>query len=71
MLSKLTFIVFKSIKAYGISSIFYDPIVNMINSLQVDMITLFSALAIESIFLLLKYSKVNVPEWVEAVEDLL
>jgi hypothetical protein len=71
MLSKLTFIVFKSIKAYGISSILYDPLVNLINSLQIDMITLFGALSIELIFLLLKYSKVRVPEWVEAIEDLI
>jgi hypothetical protein len=71
MLSKLTFMIFKSIKAYGVSSILYDPLVSLINSLQIDTITLFSALTIELTFLLLKYSNVDVPEWIGAVEDLL
>ena len=70
MFSNLSFIFFKSIKAYGLCSIVYDPFINMINPLDVDLITLSTALAIESIFLFLKYSDVNVPAWIEAVEDL-
>lgn len=71
MFGKLTFILIKSIKAYGVSSILYDPFISLANSMQVDMFTLFSALAIEFTFLLIKYSKVEVPEWIEAAEDLM
>ena len=71
MLGKLTIIVFKAIKAYGISSILYDPLVSLITAFQIDLITLFSALTIELMFFLLKYSKVEFPQWIEAFEDLM
>lgn len=70
MFSNLSFIIFKSIKIYGICSIVYDPFISLMNSIDVDYITLSYALAIESVFLLLKYSNINVPIWIEAIEDL-
>jgi len=44
MFSNLSFILFKSIKIYGICSIVYDPFISMMNSLDVDFITLSYAL---------------------------
>jgi len=70
MFSNLSFILFKSIKIYGICSIVYDPFISMMNSLDVDFITLSYALAIESVFLLLKCSNINFPDWIEVIEDL-
>ena len=70
MLAKLSFITLKSIKAYGICSIIYEPIINVMQASDIDMLALMSALSVETAFFLLKRSQVNVPEWLEALEDL-
>lgn len=70
MFSNLSFIILKSIKAYGLCSIVYEPFISMMNSLDVDFITLTYALGIESIFFLLKYSNIDIPVWIEVIEDL-
>jgi len=69
MLTKLSLIFFKVIKVYGVSSMFYDTFISMLNAMEIDLNVLFYFIAIEGVFVLLKSAHIKIPVWVEAVES--
>jgi hypothetical protein len=71
MLTNLSLIFFKVIKAYGVSSMFYDTFISMFNAIEIDLSILLYFIAIEGVFILLKSADIKIPVWVEAVEGLI
>jgi hypothetical protein len=71
MLTKLSLIFFKVIKAYGVSSMFYDTFISIFNAMEIDLSVLFYFIAIEGIFVFLKSIQIKIPVWVEAIEGLI
>jgi len=63
-------ILFKAIKVYGISSILYDSLIGMLQAMEIDSLALTYALAVEGMFFLMKSAHIEVPVWVEAIQDL-
>ena len=70
MLSQVSPILFKVIKVYGVTSILYDSLVGMLQAMEIDSVTLTYSLAVEGLFILLKTAQIEVPAWVEAVQDI-
>jgi hypothetical protein len=70
MLTQASPILFKAIKVYGLGTIFFESIFSVFNTMEIDLATLTYTLAIEGVFMLLKTLHVQVPMWVEALQDL-
>jgi len=70
MLSQVSPILFKVIKVYGVTSILYDSLVGMLQAMEIDSVTLTYSLAVEGLFILLKTAQIEVPAWVEAIQDI-
>lgn len=62
-------ILFKVIKVYGVSTILYDSLCGMLQTVEVDSVTLSYSLAVEGLFFLMKAAQVEIPAWIEAVQD--
>jgi hypothetical protein len=71
MLTKLSLIFFKVIKAFSVISMFYDTFISMFNATEIDLSVLFYFIAIDGIFVFLKFAHIKIPVWVEAVEGLI
>jgi len=63
-------ILFKAIKVYGISSILYDSLLGILQAAEVNSTALTFALTVEGLFILMKSAQIEVPAWVEAVQDI-
>lgn len=63
-------ILFKVIKVYGVSTILYDALFGMLQAVEVDSVTLTYSLAVEGLFFLMKTAQVEIPAWIEAVQDI-
>jgi hypothetical protein len=70
MLTQASPILFKAIKVDGLGTIFFESIFSVFNTMEIDLATLTYTLAIEGVFMLLKTLHVQVPMWVEALQDL-
>ncbi len=70
MFSNVSPILFTVLKIYGISSILYDSLSVLLQNVDVDSVTLTYSLAVEGIFFLMKWAQVEIPVWVEAVQDI-
>ncbi|NNE03779.1 MAG: hypothetical protein HKN52_11525 [Eudoraea sp.] len=70
MFSKLGLNVFKLIKIYGASCIFFDMYMSMFGSMETDPTTMAYTFGIEGLFILLKSSQIEIPLWVEVAQDL-
>ncbi len=71
MFSKVGLIFFKAIKIYGISCIFFETYMNMFSSMEVDFSTLAYTFGIEGFFIFMKSAQVEIPMWVEAIQDVI
>lgn len=63
-------ILLKAIKVYGVSSILYETLLGMLQTIDVDLVALTYALAVEGLFIFMKSAQIEVPAWVEAIQDL-
>ena len=63
-------ILFKAIKVYGVGSILYESLIGVLQAMEVDSVALSYALAVEGIFFLMKSAQIEVPVWIEAIQDL-
>lgn len=70
MLRQFSPILFKVIKVYGVSTILYESLVGMLQAMEIDPVTLTYSLAVEGLFILLKTAQIEVPAWVEALQDI-
>ena len=70
MFTSISPIVFRTVKIYGLSSIAYETLISVLSEMGIDLVTLSYTLAVEGLFLLLKSSQIEVPLWVEALQDL-
>lgn len=70
MFSKVSHILFPAIKIYGLSVNFQEALFSFITTMQVDVVALTYVVAVEGLFIFLKSSQFEVPEWLEAMEDL-
>jgi hypothetical protein len=70
MSANLSFILFKAIKVYSLGFIFYDLLLSTFMAMEIDMVTLVYTLSIEGIFVLLKAVQIEIPLWIEAIQDL-
>lgn len=70
MLRQVSPILFKVIKVYGVSTILYESLVGMLQAMEIDPVTLTYSLAVEGLFILLKTAQIEVPAWVEALQDI-
>jgi len=70
MFSKVSHILFPAIKIYGLSVSFQEALFSLITTMQVDVVALTYTVAVEGLFIFLKSSQFEVPEWLEAMEDL-
>ena len=70
MFSKVGHILFPAIKIYGLSVNFQEALFSLITTMQVDVVALTYTVAVEGLFIFLKSSQFEVPEWLEAMEDL-
>jgi hypothetical protein len=59
----------KAIKLFGITSAAYDIYTSLFGAMEVNLSLLVYTLAIETLFIYLKYTPIKVPVWVEALED--
>jgi hypothetical protein len=50
---------------------FYDTFISMFNAMEIDLSVLFYFIAIDGIFVFLKFAHIKIPVWVEAVEGLI
>jgi len=71
MLTKLSLTFFKVIKAYSVGSMFYDTFISMFSAMEIDISVLFYFIAVEGVFVFLKSTHIEIPEWVEAIEGLI
>ena len=70
MSANLSLILFKVIKVYSLGFIFYDLLLSTFMSMEIDMVTLVYTLSIEGFFVLLKAIQIEIPLWIEAIQDL-
>lgn len=61
----------KAIKAYGISAAVYDVYISLFDTMGLNFSLLLYTLLIEGLFVALKSAHYQVPEWFEAMEDVL
>jgi hypothetical protein len=59
----------KAIKVFGFTSALYDVYFSLFNTMGINFTLLFYTLAIETLFIYLKSSSIQVPIWLEAMED--
>jgi hypothetical protein len=62
-------IITKAIKVFGITSAVYDVYFSLFNATEINISLLFYTLAIETLFIYLKSSPIEIPTWLEAMED--
>ena len=62
-------IITKAIKVFGITSAVYDVYFSLFNTMGINLTLLFYTLAIETLFIYLKSSSIEIPLWLEAMED--
>lgn len=70
MSAKLSFIIFKALKVYSLGFIFYDLLISTFMSMEMDLVALTYTFAIEGFFVFLKSAQIEIPLWVEAIQDL-
>ncbi|WP_445382067.1 hypothetical protein [Robiginitalea sp. IMCC43444] len=70
MSANLSLILFKAIKVYSLGFIFYDLLLSTFMTMEIDMVTLVYTLSIEGFFVLLKAVQIEIPLWIEAIQDL-
>ncbi|WP_445384917.1 hypothetical protein ACT6NV_13240 [Robiginitalea sp. IMCC44478] len=70
MSANLSLILFKVIKVYSLGFIFYDLLLSTFMAMEIDMVTLVYTLSIEGFFVLLKAVQIEIPLWIEAIQDL-
>jgi hypothetical protein len=63
-------ILFKALKVYGLGSILYDSLIGVLQVVEIDSVALTYSLAVEGMFFLMKSAHIEVPVWVEAIQDL-
>ena len=61
----------KGIKVFGIISVLSDVYHSLFNEMGINLTLLIYTLAIESLFIYLKNSRLKLPVWVELAEDLI
>jgi hypothetical protein len=67
---QLSIILFtKAIKLFGVTSAVYDIYTSLFGSMEINLSLLVYTLAIEALFIFLKYTPIKVPVWVKALED--
>jgi hypothetical protein len=54
---------------FGITSAVYDVYFSLFNATEINISLLFYTLAIETLFIYLKSSPIEIPTWLEAMED--
>ena len=62
-------IITKAIKVLGITSALYDIYFSLFNVIGINITLLIYTLAVEALFLYLKSSQIDIPIWLEAIED--
>lgn len=62
-------IITKAIKVFGITSALYDIYFSLFNVIGININLLIYTLAVEALFLYLKSSHIDIPIWLEAIED--
>lgn len=70
MLSKTIHILFPVIKVFGLSANFYEAFFNVFTTMEIDVVSLTYTAAIEGLFIFLKSSHFEVPQWLEVAEEL-
>ena len=71
MFSKLSLIFFKAIKIYGISCIFFETYMGLFSAMEIDYTTMTYTFGIEGFFIFMKSSQIEIPLWVEAIQDII
>ncbi|MGB5228365.1 hypothetical protein [Eudoraea sp.] len=59
----------KAIKVFGITSAVYDIYFSLFSVMEINLTLLTYTLAIETLFVYLKSSNLEIPIWLEAMED--
>jgi hypothetical protein len=70
MLNKVSHILFPAIKIYGLSSNLHEALFNLITTMEINTVALTYTVAVEGLFIFLKTSDFDVPEWLEAMEEI-
>lgn len=70
MFSKVSHILFPAIKIYGLSISFHEALINLITNMEINAVALTYTVAVEGLFIFLKTSDFEVPEWLEAMEEI-
>jgi len=64
-------IITKAIKVFGITSAVYDVYTSLFSNMEINLSLLFYTLAIETFFIYMKSSPIEIPSWLETMEDLI
>lgn len=70
MLNKVSHILFPAIKIYGLSVSLNETLINLITTMEINAVALTYTVAVEGLFIFLKTSDFDVPEWLEAMEEI-
>ena len=62
-------IITKALKVIGITSAVYDVYFSLFNEMGINLTLFLYTLLVEALFLYLKSSQIELPIWLEAVED--
>jgi len=62
-------IITKAIKVFGITSAVYDVYFSLFNAAEINLSLLAYTLAVETLFIYLKSTPIEIPVWMEAMED--
>ncbi|MDM9630275.1 hypothetical protein [Robiginitalea aurantiaca] len=70
MFNKVSHILFPAIKIYGLSANLHEALFSLITTMEINAVALTYTIAVEGLFIFLKTSNFDVPEWMEAMEEL-
>ena len=59
----------KAIKMFGISAAVYDIYFSLFSAMEINFTLLIYTLVIESFFVYMKNTHIEIPLWLEAIED--
>lgn len=70
MFSKVSHILFPAIKIYGLSANLHEALFNVFTTMEIDAVALTYTAAVEGLFIFLKSADFDVPQWLEAMEEI-